>query len=664
MATSSPSPFRAEINAPVFLISAALIAGFVIFGAAAPGLAGRLFDAIQTDIVDAFGWFYLAAMTVFLVFVIALAMSSYGLVKLGPDHSEPDFSNLTWFAMLFSRRHGHRSDVLRRRRADHALHVAAGRRRPARSRPHAQAMQHHLLSLGPACLGDLCGGRHCRWPISASATAAADASAPSLYPLIGERIHGPIGHAVDIFAVLGTMFGIATSLGLGVIADQFRPELTCSACRNRPIVQLVLIAGITLLATGSVVSRPRRAASAGSASSTVAGGRRCWLFVLIAGPTVFLLQGVRCRTPAATLNDLVDRTFNLYAYEPQAAGSAAGRCSTGRGGSPGRPSSACSSPASRAGARSASSSSACCWCRVGFTFIWMTVFGNTAISLDMGPLNGAISAAVAASVPTALFQFLEALPLSLVTSVVATLLVVTFFITSADSGSLVIDTITSGGAANPPVWQRIFWAVDRGTGRRDPAAGRRAEGLADRHDRGGLALHLRLLLVCYGLAKALRMETRRRTTRDILPDVPVRGSAVTWQQRLATIVSYPGRDKAETFLRDVAVPALKEVAQELSKTGVEAKVEVEDRRVILQTMPGDAASFYYAIRLRGYETPSFAFPELPPRETPESERYYRAEVHLQQGSQGYDMLGYGKEQIIADVLSHFQRHMHILHVAS
>ena len=657
MATSS-SPFRAEINKPVFFVSAALIAAFVVFGALAPDLAGRLFEAIQTDIVDSFGWFYLAAMTVFLVFVIALAMSSYGLIKLGPDHSEPDFSNLTWFAMLFSAGMG--IGLMFFGVAEPIMHYTSppvgtgGTVEAAREAMkitffhwglHAWAV-YAVVGLSLAYFSF----RH-RLPLTMRS---------SLYPLIGERIHGPLGHAVDIFAVFGTMFGIATSLGLGVL--QINSGLNYLFDIPETVaVQLMLIAVITLLATGSVVSGLDvgiRRLSELNLLLAVA----LVLFVLIAGPTLFLFKAAVQNT-GAYLSDLVYRSFNLYAYEPKGwiggwtifywawwiawspfVGMFIARVSRGR--------------------TIREFVTGVLAVPVAFTFIWMTVFGNTAISLDMGPLNGAISAAVAASVPTALFQFLQALPLSLVTSIVATLLVVTFFITSSDSGSLVIDTITSGGATNPPVWQRIFWALTEGlvAGILLLAGGLKA--LQTASIAAALPFAFVLLLVCYGLAKALRMETRRRTTRDILPDLPVRGSAVPWQQRLATIVSYPGRDKAEAFLRDVAIPALEEVAQELSKTGVEAKVETEERRVTLQAMPGEAAPFYYGIRLRGYEIPSFAFPEMRPRETPESERYYRAEVHLQQGSQGYDMLGYGKEQIIADVLSQFQRHLHVLHVTS
>ena len=137
------------------------------------------------------------------------------------------------------------------------------------------------------------------------------------------------------------------------------------------------------------------------------------------------------------------------------------------------------------------------------------------------------------------------------------------------------------------------------------------------------------------------------------------GRAV-WQE--AVELTGPAR---QAFLKDVASPALDEVAEELNKGNAEAQVVREEDGVILMAVPGEAEPFHYAIRLRGYEIPSFAFPEFRPQErTPERRRYYRAEVHLHEGSQGYDVLGYTKAQVIADVLSHFDRHMHILHVAS
>ncbi|MCF8478275.1 MAG: choline BCCT transporter BetT [Pseudolabrys sp.] len=648
-----------DINPPVFLISALLISLFVIFGAVFPDSAASLFNTIQTDIVDAFGWFYLAAVAVFLVFVIALALSSFGHIKLGPDHSEPQYSNLTWFSMLFSAGMG--IGLMFFGVAEPIMHFTAppvgtgGTVEAAREAMkitffhwglHAWAI-YAVVGLSLAYFSF----RH-NLPLTMRS---------ALYPLIGERIYGPLGHAVDIFAVIGTMFGIATSLGLGVL--QINSGLTfLFGAPESIMLQLALITGITLLATVSVVLGLdvgiRRISELNLLLAVV-----LVLFVLLTGPTLFLFKAIVQNT-GAYLSDVVNRSFNLYAYDPKGwiggwtifywawwiawspfVGMFIARISRGR--------------------TIREFVTGVLVVPVAFTFIWMTVFGNTAISLDMGALQGGISKAVGASVPTALFTLLQALPMTQIMSLVATLLVITFFVTSSDSGSLVIDTITSGGATNPPVWQRIFWALAEGVVASILLVAGGLKALQTASIAAALPFAFVLLFVCYGLLKALRMESQRKLTRDILPDVPARGTAVTWQQRLANIVSYPNRAKAEAFLRNVAGPALDAVAKEIDKTGATAGIAREEHRVTLEVLAGEtAAPFHYGIRLRRYDIPSFAFPEFRPGEASEAESYYRAEVHLHEGGQGYDVLAYSQEQLIADVLSHFRKHMHMLHVVA
>ena len=223
--------------------------------------------------------------------------------------------------------------------------------------------------------------------------------------------------------------------------------------------QLLLIAVITTIATLSVFlgldKGVKRLSELNIILAVVLLG-----FVMFAGPTIFLLDAY-LQNIGAYLDSLVQRTFRLYAYEPNPwlgdwtlfywgwwiawspfVGMFIARISRGRtirefiGGVLLVP--------------------------VLFSFLWMTVFGNTAIALDMGGI-APIAETALTNLPVALFETLAALPFGAVTSFVATLLVITFFVTSADSGALVMDTITSGAAENPPVWQRIFWAVCAGT---------------------------------------------------------------------------------------------------------------------------------------------------------------------------------------------------------
>ncbi len=647
---------RARLNPPVFFGSAALIIAFVIFGASAPDYAGGLFSDVQTWISETFGWFYVLSVAIFVIFALFLALSPYGRVKLGPDDAEPDYSNASWFAMLFSAGMG--IGLMFFGVAEPLMHFTdppvgdGGTINAARQAltitffhwgVHAWAIYAVIgLALAYFCF------RH-GLPLTIRS---------SLYPLVGERIHGPIGHMADIFAVLGTMFGVATSLGLGVL--QINAGLTyLFDVPDAITTQIILIAVITLMATASVVLgldvgiRRLSELNLILAISLLA-------FVLVAGPTLFLLRALVQNT-GAYLSDLINATFTLYAYEPNTwiggwtlfywawwiawspfVGMFIARVSRGR--------------------TIRQFIVGVLFVPVGFTFMWMTFFGNTAISLDLGAAAGALSAAVNADVPTALYRFLEFFPFASVSSVVATILVVTFFVTSSDSGSLVIDTITSGGHDNPPVWQRIFWALSEGVVAAVLLLAGGLTALQTAAITAALPFTVVMLFVCYGLLKGLRIEAYRRISLDLPASIQIQGAQIPWQQRLQTIVQHPQQRAAERFIVDTVAPALREVADEVRKTGLDAAVQANGREASLTVFHGDEREFLYAVRLRSYQAPSFAYRERSLK--PDEERtYYRGEVHLLEGAQHYDVMGYTTAQIIGDVLSQYEKHMHFLHLA-
>jgi choline/glycine/proline betaine transport protein len=649
-------PFRARINPPVFFGSAALILAFVVFGVTAPETAGAVFASIQAWIVDTFGWFYVLAVAVFVVFALGLAVSGHGRVKLGPDDAEPDYSYTSWFAMLFSAGMG--IGLMFFGVAEPVMHFTdppfgAGGTIPAAREAMKITFFHwgiHAWAIY-AIIGLALAYYSFRHNLPLTIRSA-------LFPLIGRHIDGPIGHAADIFAVLGTMFGVATSLGFGVLqvnaglGHLFGVPETLG-------VQLMLIVAITLMATVSV------------AAGLDAGIKRLseWnlllallllVFIIAVGPTLFLLQAAVQNT-GAYLSEVVDKTFTLYAYEPSEwiggwtlfywawwiawspfVGMFIARVSRGR--------------------TIREFIVGVLFVPVGFTFIWLTVFGNTAIALDLGPAGGAIAAAVADNVPIALFTFLEQFPLAAVSSVVATLLVVTFFVTSSDSGSLVIDIITSGGVGDTPVWQRTFWALTEGAVAAALLTAGGLQALQTASITAALPFTFIMLFVCYGLLRSLRIEGMRRVSQELPASVQFRGAQVPWQKHLRTIISHPSLERVDAFLKDTVAPALREVAEEIAKTGLQSDIQVNGHEVSLTVFHGVEREFLYAVRARQYAAPSFAFPEFPRRQADEP-HYYRAEVHLLEGSQHYDIMGYTKEQVIGDLISQYEKHMHFLHLS-
>jgi len=648
---------RVAINPPVFFGSAALILAFVIFGAGFSELASELFGRIQSTIVESFGWFYLLAVAVFLIFSLGLAISSFGHIKLGPDHSEPDYSYLSWFAMLFSAGMG--IGLLFFGVAEPIMHFSTpplgegGTVEAAREAMsitffhwglHAWAI-YAVVGLALAYFGF----RH-KLPLTMRS---------ALYPLIGERIYGPIGHIVDIFAVLGTMFGIATSLGLGVL--QINAGLSYLFDMPESVyLQIGLIAGITLLATVSVVAGLDAGIKRLSQLNLLLAVA-LMLFVLFAGPTLFLLQSLVQNT-GMYLNEVVSKTFNLYAYEPNSwiggwtlfywgwwiawspfVGMFIARVSRGR--------------------TIREFVLGVLFVPVGFTFMWMTFFGGTAIHMELGELTGVIAGAVSENVPIAIFTMFEQLPFSTVASALATLLVMTFFVTSSDSGSLVIDTITSGGHPKPPVWQRIFWALTEGLVAAVLLLAGGLTALQTASIASALPFVVVMLVVCFGLLQGLRMEGLKRQLLGA-PQTPVStGRRVNWKQRLRNLSSHPDKTKIQNFVHKEVKPALHEVADEIRKTGLEVSIEDEPDYVALRVTYGSGDDFVYGVHSVGHLIPSFAFPEFEQDEE-KGQRYFRAEVYLAEGSQHYDLYGYNHEQLIDDVLIQYEKHMHFLHIAS
>jgi choline/glycine/proline betaine transport protein len=636
------SPWRVDINPPVFILSGIFTLVLVGFAVSFPDTASGLFAAVQNWITQSAGWFYVLSVAGFLVFVVTLAVSGFGRIKLGPDHSEPDYSYTSWFAMLFSAGMG--IGLMYFGVAEPVMHYVS----PPVGDGETIAAARNALRITLF-----------HWGVHAWAIYAVVAMSlayfafrhnlplrirSAFYPLIGERIHGPIGHAVDTFAVLGTVCGVATSLGFGVPAGVG--------------VQVSLIAVITAIATLSV------------ALGLDGGIRRISVlniilavsllaFVLVTGPTVFLLQTLVQNT-GMYLSNLFSMTFNLYAYRPTTwiggwtlfywgwwiawspfVGMFIARVSRGR--------------------TIREFVVGVLLVPVGFTFMWMTFFGDTAIHMILMQGFAGLADAVAADTSVALFKFLEHLPLSGITTLVATALVITFFVTSADSGSLVVDMLTSGSEEESPVWQRIFWAVVMGIVAAALLLAGGLQALQTATVASALPFTVVLIFMCWGLLRALRIESVRRLSlrsARVTPRGP--NAARSWQARLRNAIHQPRRAEVERFISEVVKPVLVEVAEELKKQAMDARTgEDEGGKAWIEVRHGDEIDFFYSVHPRAYEAPSFVLGDTRPRRA-QTLQYYRAEVHLREGGQDYDIMGWTGPEVINDILGQYERHLHFL----
>jgi choline/glycine/proline betaine transport protein len=489
-----------RVNPQVFFPSTALIFAVLLFATLFTETASTAFSTVQSTIIDTFGWFYTVSVAIYVLFILGLCFSRYGSVKLGPDDAEPDYSYTAWFAMLFSAGMG--IGLLFYGVAEPVLHftsppVGEGGNVEAARKAMEITFFHwgiHAWSIYIVVGLSLAyfAYRH-DLPLTLRS---------ALYPLIGDRIYGPIGHVVDTVAVLGTLFGVATSLGFGV--TQVNAGLHyLVGIPDALWVQLTLIAGITAFATISVVSG-LDAGIRRLSEANLGFGLFLIVFVFLGGSSIFLLDAF-LQNVGGYLQNIVSMTFQTYAFQDgdwksswtlmywgwwtswsPFVGMFIARVSRGRtirefiGGVLLVP--------------------------TVVTLLWMTIFGESAIQMILGGNGDMITQAVNESIPTALFAFLDQYPLSALSSGIATLVIITFFITSSDSGSLVIDIITAGGRTDPPVAQRVFWAVTEGTVAAVLLLAGGLSALQTASITTALPFTAVLLIMCYGLWKGLRAE--------------------------------------------------------------------------------------------------------------------------------------------------------------
>ncbi len=643
-----------SICKPVFFISAGLIVLVCVYGAGFSQHAAVTFNSVQNWLVTNFGWFYMLSIAFFFGFVIYLAFSRFAHVKLGPDDSEPDYSYLSWFAMLFSAGMG--IGLLFFGVSEPLTHFAqpptgVGGTTQAAGRAMEITFFHWGLQAWSVYI--VVGLSLAYFSFRHGLPLAVRSA---LYPLIGERIYGPIGHAVDIFAVLGTMFGVATSLGLGVMQVNaglsFLFDIEVST-----FIQIMLIVFITGLATISVVAGLdagiRRLSELNLLLALV-----MMLFILLAGPTATLLSAL-VQNVGGYLSSMVEMTFNLYAYNPiewmgdwtlfywawwiswsPFVGMFIARISRGR--------------------TIREFIAGVLLVPAGFTFLWLSLFGNAALTMELADSSVSLLNAALEDSPTALFVMLEQMPWPTLMSIVATLLIMTFFVTSSDSGSLVIDIITSGGNEDPPVWQRIFWAITEGVVASALLLAGGLSALQTAAISSALPFAVVMLLMCWGLNKGLQNETLKRPYRPALaPRVPQTTTPKLWQQRLKALIGEHCQQDVREYIESTVRPALEAVSLQLDRTELESRIEESSAMIRLVVDHGMSTPFKYEIRLREYGIPSVAFPKLPRRD--QEKTYWRAEVHLVEGAQQYDVAGYSIEQLTGDLLAQFEMHMQSLH---
>lgn len=646
-----------KVNWVVLTVSAAVILAFSLWAIIAPDNADSVMASVVDAIASGFGWYYVLTVAIVIGFVLWVALSRTGRVRLGPDHSRPSYSLFTWVSMLFAAGVG----------IDMLFYSVTGPvtqyMTPANADPESAeatrdavvwTMFHYGISGWAmySLLGAAMGYFAFRWGMPLSIRAA-------LYPLLGRRVKGKTGHTIDIVTLVGTVMGVATSMGIGVVllSVGFSKLFGLPDGLGLQIALVGVAVIITVAACTSGVDKGIRIIS--EMNLWVAGAMI--LYIIVTGKTSFLLNTMVANV-GRFINTLPERTMETMGYEPDGADWMGGwtlffwafwlawgpfvgvflaRISRGR--------------TLREFIIAAITVPVIC------DFLIVTTFGNSAL---YEVLHGNTSFAEEAmeSPEQGWYSLLEMFPGATFIIGLATLSGLLFYLTSANSGAMVMSTFSASipdPVQDGPKWLRIFWALVTAV----LTVAMLIAGGVSTMEHATLIFALPVTVIAYlvmmSFSKALRME---RVQMDGVVQVQ-RGSSRerTWRQRLAGLRHYPDADEIRSFTADTVAPALDEVHTEFTRLGYDATLTCgEDAATSLPTwtllVPLEHhRGFQYMVAPVTTLVPSFGG-----RRAQSQEDYLRLEVFDQTGTRGYDLNGLTTQQIVDDVIGRYEMHLSFL----
>lgn len=652
---ASPHHPRCTLSLPVLIPSLLLIGLLLLVCATAPAEAGRFFGAGHKWITRHFSWFYVLAVGTFLLLLLWLASSDYGRIRLGPDDARPEFSFASWLAMLFAAGMG--IGLMYFGVGEPMMHFLSPPEAAASTAAAArEAMVTTFFHWGfhawaiYATVGLVLAYFGFRYNLPLTIRSG-------LYPIFKERIRGPIGHTVDVFALVGTIFGIATTLGYGVLQLSAGITRLTGIDTSGDIFRICLIALVVGLASISAVSgldKGVRRLSEFNLLLAVA----LLLFVLFGGPTEFIL-GALSENIGNYVSQLIQLTFRTFSYsEPRQSGWFAdrtllywawwiswspfvglfiARISRGR--------------------TLREFVLGVLFVPTAFNLLWMTVFGNSAIWLTMHGGESSLLEA-AGNVDALLFSFFDLLPGSDFTAALAVLLISVFFITSADSGAFVIDNIATQGHPHSPVWQRLFWACLLGLTAAILMSTGGLGALQSMTLIAALPFACIMLLLCYSLWRGLQADLAH-SSRHLSPASDF-WTGRHWRSRLDWLVRRTGPREALQFITNTASPALRGVSLELNERGLSSRVKSEPQGQLALIVPLQGRrDFCYGMRIESRAVPAFN-PLAAAQSNEATARLCEVVTFFSDGRAGYDIQYLTQDEVSADVLRQYERYLNLI----
>ena len=624
----------------------------------APEQTQTLLNAAKSGIFANFSWFYVLAFSVFLGFLVILSVSSLGNIKLGNDEEEPEFGFLSWLAMLFAAGMG--VGLMFFGVAEPLTHYLSDITTGSAEHKQQEALLHTLFHwgihawavYGTIALALAYFGFRYKLPLALRSC---------FYPLLKERINGKLGDLIDIMALLATLFGVITTLGFG--ASQLGAGLHQLGwiSENSFSLQVVVIAVVMSLAIFSAISGVGKGVKILSELNLTLAFSLL-IFVLVAGPTLYLLSAFSDNI-GTYLSNLVQLSFKTYVYEQEHTGWFSGwtilywawwcswapfvglfiaRISRGR-----------TIREFIFGVLVIPSM---------FGILWFTVFGNTAIWLNDGEAAGTLGQMIS-SPETLLFKFLDYLPLSGVTGLVSLVVISLFFITSADSGIYVLNNIASRDKSLvAPRWQAVMWGVLMSV---VAIVLMQSGGLANLQAMTllvALPFAMLMLLMCFSLWKGLSADKKYFDTK--VNPTSIFWTGDKWKERLEQMMNQTQEKDILRFLKHTVLPAMRELRQELiGKYDLSVQINTlfdQDEPAVELVIQKDLMrDFMYGVKSVGREVSEQLINDdnLPHIQ---HSMTYEPYTYFFDGRVGYDVQYMDQDELIADMLKHYERYLSLL----
>lgn len=644
------STFKKGIVIPslAFILSVSFISSFF------PNRAAVLLGQVQGFIFTNLNWVYIWAVTLFVFFLLFLVLSKFGSIKLGDNDSKPEYSFFSWVSMLFAAGMGiglmyfsvaepisHFADPVFAQRGE------VSRARDAQLYTFFHWGIHAWAIYGVVGLSLAYFSYRYKLPLSLRSC---------FYPILKNKINSPAGDLIDTFALCSTFFGITTTLGFGVVQlNAGLAEIGALSGRGfgYQIAIVAVIMGISILSATSGVNKGVKILS----QTNIVAAVLLMLFILVMGPTVFLL-GSFSEGLGYYINEFFNLTFNTHAYEPALhpwffswtilywawwiswspyVGLFIARISRGR--------------------TIREFIGAVLIIPTAFNFLWMTVFGNSATLLDRNELNGLLSG-MADRTDELLFKFLEFFPAAGLTSVLAIFIIFIFFVTSADSGIFVMNSIATKNAAKSPKWQLVFWGALLAILALVLLNAGGLNSLQTMTLITALPFSIIMLLFCYSLIQGLVID--RNYYAKGYSHAAENWSGAHWKERLQRVLSFKGRKAVIGFIRDTVSPALGALAAEFNEKGVSANVQADDNHtwITLSIRHELIDDFKYGVRCQQKTISDFLINE---ENIPDADRSqtYVPKTYFGDNRTGYNIEYFMEEEVIADVLKQYERFLEL-----